>query len=171
MAPMRVQVVQTVQIVQPSSLSSPACTGEKRGSENSLNGAKRLNGLNALNRHAAVSDRQRKSPPALLVQRPRADHTCSRSASCPCAIYETALCDGSDCPACGRKRLRRPVRDEAAPRTSPCPGSSGSGRQACDARLRRSLALVRPNLSRGERPAHSYGRERGILLARVASFP
>ena len=77
----------------------------------------------------------RKSPPAPAAEQLRAGHTCSRSASCPCATCEIAPCDGSGCPACGRKRLRRPVRDVAAPRTGPCPGSSGSGRQACDARL------------------------------------
>src|SRR5438093_6179587 len=118
-----------------------------------------------------ISDRRRKSPPALVVERLRAGHTCSRSASCPCATCQTALCDGSGCPACGRKRLRRLVRDVAAPKTSPCPGSSGSGRQACDARLHRSLLYPRPNLSKGERPARSRGMERGILRARVASCP
>ncbi len=86
------------------------------------------------------SGRRRKSPPAPAAEQLRAGHRCSRSASCPCAIFETAPCDGSGCPACGRKRLRPPARDAAAPRTGPCPGSSGSGRQACDARLHRSLA-------------------------------
>src|SRR6266545_7264235 len=110
-------------------------------------------------RDSEFSDRRRKLPPALVVQRLQAEHTCSRSASCPCATCETALCGGSGCPACGRKRLRRPVRDVAAPKTSPCPGSSGSGRRAHDARLLRSLVHARPNLSKGERPERSCGTE------------
>src|SRR5262245_22180345 len=73
---------------------------------------------------AEISGRQRKSPPALRAERLRAGHTCNRLASCPCAICETEPCDGSGCPACGRKQLRRPVRDAAAPKTSPSPGSS-----------------------------------------------
>ena len=44
------------------------------------------------------------------------------------------------CPACARKRLPPPVRDAAAPTTGPCPGSSGSGRPACAARLHRRHA-------------------------------
>src|SRR6266545_6805631 len=112
---------------------------------------------------AKFTDRRRKSPTALVVEQLRAGHTCSHSAACPCATCETALCDGSGCPACGRKRLRRPVRDVAAPKTSPCPGSNGSGPRACDARLLRSLVHARPNLSKGERPARSCGMGRGIL--------
>src|SRR6266852_3906821 len=70
---------------------------------------------------------------------------------------ETALCDESGCPACGRKRLRLPVRDVAAPKTSPCPGSSGSGRQVCDARLHGSPLDARTNLAKDEQPAGSCG--------------
>src|SRR5215468_4877139 len=120
---------------------------------------------------AKLSDLRRKSPPALRGERLQAGHMCSRSVSCPCAICETAPCDGSGCPAYGRTRLRRPVRDVTAPKTSPCPGSSGSGRQACDVRLHHSLVHVRPSPSTGERRERLYGRVQGILQARVASFP
>src|SRR5919106_6367355 len=126
--------------------------------------------FNELQKHD-INDRRRKSSPARGVEQLRAGHTCSRSASCPCATCETAPCDGSGCPAYGRKRLRLPVRDAAAPKTSPCPRSSGSGRQACAARLHRSLVRTPPNLSKGERPEPSCGMERGILPARGASFP
>ncbi len=65
---------------------------------------------------AALSGRWRKSPPAPAAERLRAGRRCSRSASCPCATFETAPCDGSGCPACGRKRLRPPARPQRLPR-------------------------------------------------------
>src|SRR5688572_27164700 len=108
---------------------------------------------------AKFSERRRKSPPAPRVQRPQAGHTCSRWASCPCATCETALYDGSGFPACDRKRLRRPVRDVAAPKTSLCPRSNGSAPQACDTRHHRLLVRTQPNLSKDERSAHSRGTE------------
>ena len=172
MAPIRVQVVQTVQIVQPPSSSSPACIGEERGSEKRFErsaAVERLERFEPTLRNSAAAGENH--APALGAERLRAGHRCSRPASCPCATCETALCDESGCPACGRKQLRLPVRDVAAPKTSPCPGSSGSGRQARDARLHRSLVHARPNVSKGERPARSCGMERGVLRARVASFP
>src|SRR5919106_4736024 len=118
--------------------------------------------FNELQKHH-ITDRRRKSSPTLLVQRLLAGHTGSRSASCPCATCETAPCDGSGCPAYGRKQPRLPALDVAAPKTSPCPRSSGSGRQACDARLQSSLVHARPNVSKGEWPARSCGMEPGIL--------
>ena len=75
----------------------------------------------------------------------RAAHRCSRAASCPCAIGGNAPCGGSGCPACARTRLRPRVPAAAAPRTGPCPGSSGSGRPACAARLR-APDRIRPAL-------------------------
>src|SRR5215831_2706657 len=144
-----------------------------QGSKFKVQGGERRNvehGTLNLEPLAKLSDLRRKSPPALRAEQLRAGHTCSRSASCPCATCETALCDGSGCPAYGRKRLRPPVRDVTAPTTSPCPGSSGSGRQVCGARLHRSLVHVRPNLSKGEWRELPDGRVRGILPARVASY-
>ena len=79
---------------------------------------------------------RRKSPSAPAVEPLRAGHRYSRSASCPCAIFESAPCGGSGCLACVRKQLPPPAPAAAAPMTGLCLGSSGSSRPACAAGLR-----------------------------------
>ena len=63
----------------------------------------------------SVTCLRRKSPPTPAAAPLRAGHTCSRSASCPCATFENAPCAGSGRPACAHTRLRPPARAAAAP--------------------------------------------------------
>src|ERR1700674_5585885 len=64
---------------------------------------------------SSLSGCRQKSPSALAAEPLRAEHMCSRSAFCRCATFETAPCDGSERPACARKRLRPLARDATAP--------------------------------------------------------
>ena len=82
-----------------------------------------------------LSDRRQKSPIAPAAERLRAGNRCSRSASCPCATYEIALCAGSGCPACDRKLPGPPTPVAVAPMRDPCHGSNGFDRRGCDDRL------------------------------------
>ena len=70
------------------------------------------------------------------------------------------------CPACARTPPPRPARDAAAPTTSPCPGSSGSGRRACAADR---PGRARPILPRDGSRARRGGTARDIRPARAAS--
>src|SRR5215510_664746 len=125
--------------------------------------------IHVLNRDRELSDPMRRSPSALPAVQLRAGHSRNLSVSCPCATCETAPCGGNGRPACGRKRLRRPVRDAAAPKTSPCHGSTGSGRRACADRLRRCPA--RPSVSTDGGQARPCDTAQGIRRGRGASFP
>src|SRR5246127_1610644 len=77
------------------------------------------------------SDRRGKLLSALAAERFRVARRCSRWASCPFAIGETVLYDGSVFLAYGRRRLPPPVRVAVVPTISPCLDSTGSGHPAC----------------------------------------
>src|ERR1035438_7883592 len=68
----------------------------------------------------AASYRRGKSLSALAAERFRVARRCSRWASCPFAICETVLCDGSGFLAYGRRRLQPPVQVAGVPTISPC---------------------------------------------------
>src|SRR6266536_4674009 len=105
-----------------------------------------------------VSDRRGKSLPVLAEEQLRAGHRCSRSAFCPFATCEIALCDGIGFLACGRKQLQPLARAAAVTMRDPCLGSSGSGRRACDWDFHHSPLPGRPNASTDEQPARFRGK-------------
>src|SRR5947207_2022708 len=73
----------------------------------------------------AFTGRCRKFLPVPAAEQFQVVHRCSRSASCPCATYEIALCAGSGCPACDRKLPGPPTPVAVAPMRDPCHGSNG----------------------------------------------
>jgi hypothetical protein len=93
-----------------------------------------------------LSGRRRKSPSVPAAEPLRAGHRCSRSASCPCATFETAPCAGSAALHVLVSDFDHQFGPQRLPRQGPCPGSSGSGRPACDAHLHRRRAHARPEL-------------------------
>src|SRR5882724_12396269 len=151
-------------------MAQPACTTEQdlvRVSRTQFS-LKRQTHLSLFTRSG---HHHRKSQPAPGAEQLRAGRMYSRPASYPCATFETALCDGSGCLACGRKRLRLQAPDAAAPTTGPCPGSTGSERRACDVQLHRLLVHARPSVSTDERRARPGGTVRGMLQAPGAPCP
>src|SRR6266550_5283684 len=100
----------------------------------------------------------RRSLTVLAAEQLRVAHTCSHRASCPSAIFETALCAGSDCPACDRKPLQQPTPDAVAPTTNLCLGSSGSVHPESVARFQ---SPAWPIFSRGVLRARSRGMAQG----------
>src|SRR5882724_8960466 len=108
----------------------------------------------------------RKSLIAPAAEQLRAAQKCSQTASCPCAICETALCAGSGCPACGRKQLQPPTPVAVAPTTNLYRGSNDSVRQEC---VERFQTPAWPISSRGARRAHSRGTAQGSPQAPDAS--
>src|SRR3984893_3025025 len=78
------------------------------------------------------SDRRGKSLSALAAERFRVARRGSRWASCPFAICETVLYDGSGFLAYCRRGLPPPALVAVVPTISPCLDSTGSGHPACD---------------------------------------
>src|ERR1700683_2871198 len=83
------------------------------------------------------SDRRGKSLSVLAAERFRVARRCSRWASCPFAICETVLYDGSGFLAYGRRGLPPPVRVAGVPTISPCLDYTGSGHPECEYHLYR----------------------------------
>src|SRR5438105_9693271 len=108
-------------------------------------------GISNTNRVFVIVPKE-KSLPALVAGLLPADQRCSRSASCRFAIDGTAPCDGSDFPACGRRRLQPPTPDAAVPTRGPSLGSSGSAHLAYGLRLHHYLHP--PRSSTDGSPAH-----------------
>src|SRR6266850_1374115 len=115
----------------------------------------------------ALNHPRRKSLTAPAPEQPRVEQTYSHQASCPSAIFESALCAESDCPACGRKRLQPPTPDAVAPTTNLYRDSSGSVHPESVARFQ---TPGWPIFSRGVLRAHPRGMVQGIPPAHDASY-
>src|SRR5205809_33853 len=102
--------------------------------------------------------------------RPRAGRNGSLLAACRDASERSARRDGTESPACDRRRPRRRVRAGAAPSSGPCRGSNGWSRRAGVALSRSLPPRLRPSHVRDHRRARFFeeapGRRRAACARR-----